>query len=289
MQGLRDWLWKYYTYRVTVYHPSTQRIEVLAHRSFCSQEADAHCLFVYDNWSAPDKSPSADHLIHDRQSHVAPSDPLPQQYSAQVSEATDPYSVALAADGARTQFASLDAPELKPDGWEGHSPPPLASHLDTSIYELHIRDFRCTRCLWPSQSPREPTGRSLMPVESALMTRNGVKRTAHPPRMLRPQAVALPSIHARQIAQDTDICSHRRCHPAPQRVGRQRAGGAARQVRRLWPGRQPWNGALAGAAGGGLDARAPAAGVRLCHRAGAAARPAHAPGEVLLSRVSRRA
>ena len=55
---------------------------------------------------------------------------------------TDPYSVALAADGARSQFARLDAPHLFPDGWRQHRPPPLAAATDASIYELHIRDFR---------------------------------------------------------------------------------------------------------------------------------------------------
>ena len=51
-QGDASWLWKYYTFRVTVYCPWTQRLET--------------------------------------------------------SEATDPYSVALAADGARSQFAVLE-------------------------------------------------------------------------------------------------------------------------------------------------------------------------------------
>ena len=41
----------------------------------------------------------------------------------QVSEATDPYSYALAADGTRTQFADLAAPHLEPDGCAGASMP----------------------------------------------------------------------------------------------------------------------------------------------------------------------
>jgi pullulanase-type alpha-1,6-glucosidase len=84
-EGPRDWQGQYCTYRITVYCPWTQRIEV--------------------------------------------------------SEATDPYSVALAADGARTQFAAIDAAELRPEGWDGNAAPPLAALTDTSIYELHIRDF----------------------------------------------------------------------------------------------------------------------------------------------------
>lgn len=60
----------------------------------------------------------------------------------QVCEVTDPYSVALAADGARSQFARLDAPQLLPKGWWEHSAPELSAATDASIYELHIRDFR---------------------------------------------------------------------------------------------------------------------------------------------------
>lgn len=52
LQGSADLLWRYYTYRVTVYCPWSGRIET--------------------------------------------------------SEATDPYSVALAADGERSQFADLE-------------------------------------------------------------------------------------------------------------------------------------------------------------------------------------
>ena len=51
-QGSAAWLWRYYTFRVTVFCPLTQRVET--------------------------------------------------------SEATDPYSVALAADGCRSQFADLE-------------------------------------------------------------------------------------------------------------------------------------------------------------------------------------
>lgn len=61
----------------------------------------------------------------------------------QVGEATDPYSVALAADGARSQFADLGDASTQPPGWAGHVAPALASLMDVSLYELHIRDFRC--------------------------------------------------------------------------------------------------------------------------------------------------
>ena len=33
-------------------------------------------------------------------------------------------------------------PELKPEGWNAHSSPPLETLSDIVLYELHIRDFR---------------------------------------------------------------------------------------------------------------------------------------------------
>ena len=69
--------------------------------------------------------------------------PVPR-WRQQVSEATDPYSVALAADGARSQFADLGDAATQPPGWGGHAAPALLSLMDVSLYELHIRDFRCS-------------------------------------------------------------------------------------------------------------------------------------------------
>ena len=55
---------------------------------------------------------------------------------------TDPYSVSLTTDSARSYIADLDDPALKPAGWDGAPrPPALASHTDMAIYELHVRDF----------------------------------------------------------------------------------------------------------------------------------------------------
>ncbi len=55
---------------------------------------------------------------------------------------TDPYSVSLTTDSRRSYIADLDAPELKPVGWE-QSPvvPRVAAQTDMVIYELHVRDF----------------------------------------------------------------------------------------------------------------------------------------------------
>ena len=54
---------------------------------------------------------------------------------------TDPYSVALGADSRRSVVFDLDAPALKPDGWDAHTAPALAASTDMVAYELHVRDF----------------------------------------------------------------------------------------------------------------------------------------------------
>ena len=55
---------------------------------------------------------------------------------------TDPYSVALTANSARSVLLSLDDPRTQPAGWaRGTRPAPLAAPTDLSVYELHVRDF----------------------------------------------------------------------------------------------------------------------------------------------------
>ncbi|TXF98099.1 alpha-1,6-glucosidase domain-containing protein [Massilia arenae] len=55
---------------------------------------------------------------------------------------TDPYSVSLNADSKRSYIADLDAPNLKPRGWDDTRPPAtVQAQTDMVIYELHVRDF----------------------------------------------------------------------------------------------------------------------------------------------------
>ena len=60
---------------------------------------------------------------------------------------TDPYSRSLGADGERTHVCDVNAPELKPPGWDGlRKPKPPGGGdafepTDMAIYELHVRDF----------------------------------------------------------------------------------------------------------------------------------------------------
>lgn len=55
---------------------------------------------------------------------------------------TDPYSVSLTANSARSAVLNLDDPALQPEGWRKHRRPDAAAHaVDQQIYELHVRDF----------------------------------------------------------------------------------------------------------------------------------------------------
>ena len=55
---------------------------------------------------------------------------------------TDPYSVSLTTESKRSYIANLDAPRLKPAGWDRDRPPAkVRSQTDMVVYELHVRDF----------------------------------------------------------------------------------------------------------------------------------------------------
>jgi pullulanase-type alpha-1,6-glucosidase len=54
---------------------------------------------------------------------------------------TDPYSISLSMNSARSQIVNLDAPSLKPYGWDNLRKPELKAPEDIVLYELHVRDF----------------------------------------------------------------------------------------------------------------------------------------------------
>jgi len=56
-------------------------------------------------------------------------------------QVTDPYSLALTTNSARSLVVDLDDPALAPPGWATLDAPDIAQPEDRNIYELHIRDF----------------------------------------------------------------------------------------------------------------------------------------------------
>ncbi len=59
-----------------------------------------------------------------------------------INHVNDPYAVSLSANSQRSYVADLNAPQLKPAGWDKHTAPKTVKHAtDMVIYELHVRDF----------------------------------------------------------------------------------------------------------------------------------------------------
>ncbi len=54
---------------------------------------------------------------------------------------TDPYSIDLSLNGVMSRITDLRTDETKPPAWDFVPSPKIASLADTSVYELHIRDF----------------------------------------------------------------------------------------------------------------------------------------------------
>jgi pullulanase-type alpha-1,6-glucosidase len=54
---------------------------------------------------------------------------------------TDPYSLGLTTNSARSVLVDLDDPALAPTGWDRLRKPALPRPEDSTIYELHVRDF----------------------------------------------------------------------------------------------------------------------------------------------------
>jgi pullulanase-type alpha-1,6-glucosidase len=64
----------------------------------------------------------------------------PETGRVETNAVTDPCSVCLACDGARSQILDLADPALAPPGWPPPLPP-LERVEDAVVYELHVRDF----------------------------------------------------------------------------------------------------------------------------------------------------
>src|SRR4029077_15445503 len=63
---------------------------------------------------------------------------------------TDPYSIDIALNGAKSRITDLDSDSTKPAEWEQMASPPLRSFSDMSLYELHIRNFSVNDLTVPS-------------------------------------------------------------------------------------------------------------------------------------------
>jgi pullulanase len=66
---------------------------------------------------------------------------VPADAAVDTNVTSDPYSIDIALNGAKSHITDLDSDETKPPGWDDSFSPPLRSFSDLSLYELHVRDF----------------------------------------------------------------------------------------------------------------------------------------------------
>ncbi len=75
---------------------------------------------------------------------------VPSTGKVQATIVTDPYSLALTTNSVKSVLVNLADPALKPAGWDRLHKPALPKSVDSSIYELHLRDFSISDTTVPS-------------------------------------------------------------------------------------------------------------------------------------------
>ncbi len=65
----------------------------------------------------------------------------PSTRAVEHNQVTDPYSLTLTTDSTRSVVVDLSDRTLQPSQWRTTPSPRLAQHVDSTIYELHVRDF----------------------------------------------------------------------------------------------------------------------------------------------------
>jgi pullulanase-type alpha-1,6-glucosidase len=66
---------------------------------------------------------------------------VPTTGKVETTQVSDPYSVALTLDSTRSVAVDLADPAYRPSSWASTKSPALAQDVDSTIYELHVRDF----------------------------------------------------------------------------------------------------------------------------------------------------
>ncbi len=65
----------------------------------------------------------------------------PTTGAIETNSVTDPYSIALTTNSARSVVVDLDDPSITPEQWAETPAPVIERPVDRAIYELHVRDF----------------------------------------------------------------------------------------------------------------------------------------------------
>lgn len=117
--------------RFTLWAPTAQKVTLLigGRRVPMRPSSDG-------SWTADDRRQSTGASYRYEVTVFAPS-----TGKVETNVVTDPYSVALTTDSAYSVAVDLDAAAGKPALWAKTPVPPLARSVDSTIYELHVRDF----------------------------------------------------------------------------------------------------------------------------------------------------
>jgi pullulanase len=122
---------------VHLWAPTAKRVTLLRFASSTTQAVTRHELTRAGGvWSVTGE-PDWDRSFYLYEVEVY----VPSTGRVETNVVTDPYSVSLAMDSRRSQIVRLADPDLRPEGWDTLTKPPLRGQRDMVVYELHLRDF----------------------------------------------------------------------------------------------------------------------------------------------------
>ncbi|MEV8372372.1 pullulanase-type alpha-1,6-glucosidase [Kribbella sp. NPDC056861] len=123
--------WRGGTPRFTLWAPTAQNVTLLLGSQRVSMQRNND-----GSWSADGRRQWENALYRFEVKVFAPS-----TGKVETNVVTDPYSLALATDSAYSVAVNLEAAAGKPALWAKTPSPKLARAVDSTIYELHVRDF----------------------------------------------------------------------------------------------------------------------------------------------------
>ncbi len=133
---------------ITLWAPTAQSVKLLLY-THENDSAPAQTLPMKESngvWTVAGQSSwEGQYYLYDISVYV----PSLQQIKENI--VTDPYSLDIALNGAKTRITDLTNEATKPAGWDSSSSPALDSLSDFSIYELHVREFSVADTSVPSQ------------------------------------------------------------------------------------------------------------------------------------------
>ncbi len=120
---------------------------------------------------------------------------VPADGAVDTNVTSDPYSIDIALNGAKSRITDLDSEETKPFGWDFSMSPPLRSFSDLSLYELHVRDFSIN-------DPTVPTAHQGMYEAFADQNSNGMRHLRSLAESGLKAVHILPSFHFASVNED---------------------------------------------------------------------------------------